>query len=150
MTLSVQSKKVYSYLFFVSLLFSVFISAYISYKYEIIVGFVLILLLLLFGSIGYGFLSKNQILSAILGFLLYPVMLIGVDFNQISLYNFNIEFLQSYIFSEVFVLSILSALIGWLAASKNDDKNKLIFRYMIATFLFMFYLMIFVGSFTPN
>ncbi|MDV0445183.1 hypothetical protein MmiAt1_07400 [Methanimicrococcus sp. At1] len=145
-----QNKEILNFLIFISLLFTAFILSYLAFTYEFIILFIFVFFLLLFGSILFGYFSKNQVLSAIFGFLIYPISLAGADFNNLSNLDLNFEYVLSYVFSEIMLLSVLSAAIGWLAASHLEDRDKQMFRYMAAAFLFVFYLMIFAGVFRPN
>ncbi|WNY29022.1 hypothetical protein MmiEs2_12360 [Methanimicrococcus stummii] len=145
-----KNKEMFNLLLFISLLFILFILSYLFVTYELIILFVFGLIILLFGSFLYGCFSKNQIFSALFGFLIYPVFLAGGEFNNLLNTNLDFEFIISCIFSEIMLMSILNAAIGWLAASDLEDRDKQMFRYMTAVFLFVFYLMIFTGAFHPN
>jgi hypothetical protein len=139
-----QSEKANSILFiaFLSLyLFSLFgmVSDVWFYRTE-----TLFLIMLLTGSIFYGFISKSPIKSFILGFLIWflPIAIIGIYDIIESSEPVQLSDFLGLVFWMVFCL--LNGGVGYFIAATNSDKRKQllyrIFSLMILFLLAMFFI----------
>ena len=123
------------FLFFLSLfiLFNVFL--HLNYEASIIE--LICLIFLFFGGIVYGYISKNPLKSYLIGFLLFPIMLLfsliqdSLSFTELLSHLFNIFI--------VLVYSSFWGLPGYFMAKESNNKKKRL-AYVISSILLCFIL----------
>jgi len=105
----------------------------------IIVLMSLLLFLLFVGGVIYGFMTKEKIYAAVLGFLFPFIFGIWAAKSTYPIDSYpqypDLYFEKAAVFLPFILIGIFGAMAGWLASSENPNKNKRYLQYLVAMIL---------------